>query len=184
MMQSCKGRISSKFNFNNLSFIYNLLIIKNCLVCFQIIVKDANVMVVALAAKCVGHLAAGLRKKFTQYSSMITTPLLEKFKEKKTNVVAALREAIDAVFLTVRNFSKSFLLLNFELCCSIVQPALLFILLLFSKSDKPFCNARRPFSSSRKQKSFCQGGNYPISGSLLQQEHTSCTAQDFPEANL
>lgn len=88
-------------------------------------------MVVALAAKCVGHLAAGLRKKFTQYSSMITTPLLEKFKEKKTNVVAALREAIDAVFLTVRNFSKSFLLLNFELCCSIVQPALLFILLLF-----------------------------------------------------
>lgn len=59
-------------------------------------------MVVALAAKCIGLLATGLRKKFTQYSSMITSPILEKFKEKKTNVVAALREAIDAVFLTVR----------------------------------------------------------------------------------
>ncbi|KAJ7391009.1 hypothetical protein OS493_021029 [Desmophyllum pertusum] len=66
----------------------------------KIIAKDANVMVVALAAKCIGLLATGLRKKFTQYSSMITSPILEKFKEKKTNVVAALREAIDAVFLT------------------------------------------------------------------------------------
>ena len=63
-------------------------------------------MVVALAAKCIGQLATGLRKKFTQYSSMIMTPLLEKFKEKKTNVVAALREAVDAVFLTVRIFSQ------------------------------------------------------------------------------
>ena len=68
----------------------------------QIITKDANVIVVALAAKCIGQLATGLRKKFTQYSSMIITPLLEKFKEKKTNVVTALREAVDAVFLTVR----------------------------------------------------------------------------------
>nr|XP_058951305.1 cytoskeleton-associated protein 5-like isoform X2 [Pocillopora verrucosa] len=66
----------------------------------KIISKDANVIVVVLAAKCIGLLATGLRKKFTQYSSMITTPILEKFKEKKANVVAALREAIDAVFLT------------------------------------------------------------------------------------
>ena len=70
--------------------------------CLQIISKDANVMVVALAAKCVGLLATGLRKKFSQYSSMIIPPILEKFKEKKANVVSALREAIDAVFLTVR----------------------------------------------------------------------------------
>lgn len=79
-------------------------------------------MVVALAAKCIGQLATGLRKKFTQYSSMILTPLLEKFKEKKTNVVTALREAVDAVFLTVRKFSKTFLLSDFELLhctCSI-----------------------------------------------------------------
>ena len=58
-------------------------------------------MVVALGAKCIALLATGLRKKFTQYSSMVTSPILEKFKEKKPNVVAALREAIDAVFLTV-----------------------------------------------------------------------------------
>lgn len=69
-------------------------------------------MVVTLAAKCVGLLATGLRKKFTQYSSLITTPILEKFKEKKANVVAALREAIDAVFLTVRNSHFVFLFLR------------------------------------------------------------------------
>ena len=83
-----------------------MLLLLYVIVCFfffpQIISKDANVMVVTLAAKCVGLLATGLRKKFTQYSSMITAPLLEKFKEKKVNVVAALREAVDAVFLTVR----------------------------------------------------------------------------------
>lgn len=61
-------------------------------------------MVVALAAKCIGLLATGLRKKFMQYSPMITSPILEKFKEKKANAVAALREAIDAVFLTVVQF--------------------------------------------------------------------------------
>ena len=155
----------------------------------QIITKDANVIVVALAAKCIGQLATGLRKKFTQYSSMITTPLLEKFKEKKTNVVTALREAVDAVFLTVR---EVFLILS---CCQILSCYTVvylfttcicnkFTLYLFSKSDKPFCNARRPSSSSRKQKSFCEGGNNPISGSLLQQEHSSGTAQDFPEASL
>lgn len=77
-----------------------------CVIFIQIIAKDANVMVVALAAKCIGQLATGLRKKFSQYSSMIMTPLLEKFKEKKTNVVAALREAVDAVFLTVRICSQ------------------------------------------------------------------------------
>lgn len=79
-----------------------LLVSRILLFLSQIISKDANVIVVVLAAKCIGLLATGLRKKFTQYSSMITTPILEKFKEKKTNVVAALREAIDAVFLTVR----------------------------------------------------------------------------------
>ena len=63
--------------------------------------KDANVMVVASAAKCVGFLATGLQKKFTQYAAMITPAILDKFKEKKQNVLAALRDAIDACFLTV-----------------------------------------------------------------------------------
>lgn len=73
-------------------------------------------MVVALAAKCIGLLATGLRKKFTQYSSMITSPILEKFKEKKTNVVAALREAIDAVFLTVRKLFWSIIVHYNDIC--------------------------------------------------------------------
>ena len=74
-------------------------------------------IVVSLAAKCVGLLATGLRKKFSQYAALIALPILEKFKEKKTNVVAALREAIDAVFLTVSkriNLSQKFEFLG---CC-------------------------------------------------------------------
>lgn len=58
-------------------------------------------MVVALAGKCVTGLANGLRKKFSPYASPIVPAILEKFKEKKQNVVASLREAIDAVFTTV-----------------------------------------------------------------------------------
>lgn len=67
----------------------------------QIINKDANIMVVTIAAKCVGLLATGLRKKFTSYSPMIASAILEKFKEKKVTVVTALRDAIDAVLATV-----------------------------------------------------------------------------------
>ena len=58
-------------------------------------------MVVAIAAKCVQGLANGLRTKFGPYVPMITSAILEKFKEKKINVVLALRDAIDAVFSTV-----------------------------------------------------------------------------------
>ena len=64
--------------------------------------KDSNVVVVALAGKCVQGLANGLRSKFSPYVPMITSAILEKFKEKKMNVVLTLRDAIDAVFSTVR----------------------------------------------------------------------------------
>ncbi|XP_065070567.1 cytoskeleton-associated protein 5-like isoform X2 [Rhopilema esculentum] len=66
----------------------------------KVVAKDSNVVVVALAAKCVQGLAKGLRKKFNPYAPMIIPVILEKFKEKKMNVVIALRDAIDAVFLT------------------------------------------------------------------------------------
>ncbi|XP_014669251.1 PREDICTED: cytoskeleton-associated protein 5-like [Priapulus caudatus] len=66
----------------------------------QIIAKDTNVMVVAAAAKCLAGLAAGLRKKFSPYAGQCVPTLLEKFKEKKPMVVTALREAIDAIYLT------------------------------------------------------------------------------------
>jgi hypothetical protein len=57
--------------------------------------------VVALAGKCVAGLATGLRTKFAPYASSIASAIFEKFKEKKQNVVTSLREAIDAVYLTV-----------------------------------------------------------------------------------
>jgi cytoskeleton-associated protein 5 len=59
------------------------------------------VIVVALAGKCVTGLAIGLRTKFAPYATSIVSAILEKFKEKKQNVVTSLREAIDAVYQTV-----------------------------------------------------------------------------------
>ncbi|UYV60269.1 msps [Cordylochernes scorpioides] len=64
----------------------------------KMISKDSNVLVVALAGKCLAALATGLRKKFQPYAGQCIPALLEKFKEKKQNVVQALREAIDAVY--------------------------------------------------------------------------------------
>ncbi|CAB3384794.1 Hypothetical predicted protein [Cloeon dipterum] len=63
----------------------------------KIINKDSNVMIVALAGKCLAALANGLKKKFQTYASSCVSCVLEKFKEKKQNVVTAMRDAIDAV---------------------------------------------------------------------------------------
>jgi len=38
----------------------------------QVVGKDTNVMLVALAAKCLAGLAAGLRKKFGQYAGHVS----------------------------------------------------------------------------------------------------------------
>ncbi|XP_053131293.1 cytoskeleton-associated protein 5 isoform X2 [Hemicordylus capensis] len=74
----------------------------------KVVGKDTNVMLVALAAKCLAGLAAGLRKKFGQYAGHVVPTILEKFKEKKPQVVQALQEAIDAIFLTttLQNLSE------------------------------------------------------------------------------
>ena len=56
---------------------------------------------ISIAARCVTGLAKGLRKKFNAYAPMIIPVIFGKFKEKKLNVVIALRDAIDAVYLTV-----------------------------------------------------------------------------------
>lgn len=65
----------------------------------KIVSKDSNVLVVALAAKCISGLATGLKKRFSIYATTLLSVLLEKFKEKKQNVVLAVREAVDATFL-------------------------------------------------------------------------------------
>ena len=69
--------------------------------CLQVISKDSNVMVVALAGNVITGLAKGLRKKFSAYAAFLMSAIFEKFKEKKLNVVNSLREASDALFLTV-----------------------------------------------------------------------------------
>nr|CAD7571841.1 unnamed protein product [Timema californicum] len=64
----------------------------------KIISKDSNVMVVATAGKCLTGLANGLKKRFQPYAGACIPSILEKFREKKQNVLLALREAIDAIF--------------------------------------------------------------------------------------
>lgn len=55
-------------------------------------------MLVALGVRLTGMIASGLRNKFSPYATACVQAILEKFKEKKTNVVVALREAIDAIY--------------------------------------------------------------------------------------
>ncbi|XP_030375807.1 protein mini spindles isoform X2 [Scaptodrosophila lebanonensis] len=64
----------------------------------KVITKDSNVVLVAMAGKCLAMLAKGLGKRFSTYASACVPALLEKFKEKKPNVVNALREATDYIY--------------------------------------------------------------------------------------
>ena len=64
-------------------------------------IGDANIICAMLAVNCIEALAKGLRRNFAPYKPVVTSPLLEKCKEKKQNVVDALRAALDAVALTV-----------------------------------------------------------------------------------
>ncbi|CAL8357879.1 unnamed protein product [Lota lota] len=118
----------------------------------KVVGKDANVMLVTLAAKCLAGLAAGLRKKFGTYATLVVSTILEKFKEKKPQVVQALQEAIDAIFLTttLQNLSEDIVGVMDNKNPSIKQQASLFLARAFrhctqaslSKSVlKPFCAA-------------------------------------------
>ncbi|XP_053175118.1 cytoskeleton-associated protein 5 isoform X3 [Scomber japonicus] len=95
----------------------------------KVVGKDANVMLVTLAAKCLAGLAAGLRKKFGTYAGQVVPTILEKFKEKKPQVVQALQEAIDAIFLTttLQNLSEDILGVMDNKNPSIKQQASLFL---------------------------------------------------------
>uniref|UniRef100_A0A8C2Q426 Cytoskeleton associated protein 5 n=1 Tax=Cyprinus carpio TaxID=7962 RepID=A0A8C2Q426_CYPCA len=118
----------------------------------KVIGKDANVMLVAMAAKCLAGLATGLRKKFGTYAGHVVPTILEKFKEKKPQVVQALQEAIDAVFLTttLQNISEDVLAVMDNKNPSIKQQASLFLARSFRHCTpstlpksvlKPFCAA-------------------------------------------
>ncbi|EEB07536.1 microtubule-associated protein Dis1 [Schizosaccharomyces japonicus yFS275] len=60
--------------------------------------KDANIAVVSMAAKCVATLASALGNFFIPYKSIILPAVLDRFKERKTSIVAALSKASDAIF--------------------------------------------------------------------------------------
>ncbi|KAE8740038.1 hypothetical protein FOCC_FOCC014444 [Frankliniella occidentalis] len=77
----------------------------------KIISKDSNVIVVTVAGKCLASLANGLKKRFSPYASACIPALLEKFREKKATVVAAIRDAIDGVYLstTIENIQEDVL---------------------------------------------------------------------------
>nr|XP_010302844.1 PREDICTED: cytoskeleton-associated protein 5 isoform X2 [Balearica regulorum gibbericeps] len=118
----------------------------------KVVGKDTNVMLVALAAKCLAGLAAGLRKKFGQYAGHVVPTILEKFKEKKPQVVQALQEAIDAIFLTttLQNISEDVLAVMDNKNPTIKQQTSLFIARSFRHCTpstlpksllKPFCAA-------------------------------------------
>ena len=60
--------------------------------------KDTNVMLVSLAAQCLAGVARGLRTAFKNGASQCLPTVLEKLKEKKVTVVAALTDALDALY--------------------------------------------------------------------------------------
>ncbi|XP_056382427.1 LOW QUALITY PROTEIN: cytoskeleton-associated protein 5 [Hyla sarda] len=118
----------------------------------KVVGKDTNVLLVALAAKCIAGLASGLRKKFGSYACHVVPTILEKFKEKKPQVVQALQEAIDATFLTttLQNISEDILAVMDNKNPSIKQQTSLFLARSFRHCTpstlpksllKPFCAA-------------------------------------------
>ncbi|CAJ0571285.1 unnamed protein product, partial [Mesorhabditis spiculigera] len=63
----------------------------------KILAKDANINVAGLAAKCLGGIAYGLRKKFTSHVPSVLPAIIDKFKEKKPQLREPLIECIDRV---------------------------------------------------------------------------------------
>ena len=62
--------------------------------------QDANILVVIQSVQCIECLAKGLRQAFSPYRGLVVSNLLERLKEKKPNVLEALRNALDAVFMS------------------------------------------------------------------------------------
>jgi cytoskeleton-associated protein 5 len=62
---------------------------------------DANINCVMAAAGCMEALAKGLMGSFGRYREMVVPPMLERLKERKTNVTDSIGAALDAVFASV-----------------------------------------------------------------------------------
>jgi cytoskeleton-associated protein 5 len=59
---------------------------------------DSNIQCATVAVQCVGLLGKALRGSFGKYRELVVKPLLEKYKEKKQNVVDAISQTLDVVF--------------------------------------------------------------------------------------
>lgn len=72
-------------------------------------VGDVNVLVVVLSVGCLEAMAHGLRANFAPYRNTTLSALLEKAKEKKQNVVDAIRSALDSLRFCTQQLNESFL---------------------------------------------------------------------------
>lgn len=68
---------------------------------------DANVNCVMVAANCLEALANGLSNSFAKHREAVVPPMLERLKERKANITDTIGAALDAVFRTVSQVSKS-----------------------------------------------------------------------------
>ncbi|KAJ3270590.1 Cytoskeleton associated protein 5 [Terramyces sp. JEL0728] len=62
---------------------------------------DPNVVVLIVAANCLEKLASGLRGSFKEYRNIVVSPTLDRLKEKKTNVIEALRALLDSTYKSI-----------------------------------------------------------------------------------
>jgi cytoskeleton-associated protein 5 len=103
----------------------------------KLVAKDSNVNVMMVAAKCIACIASGLRKDFSKHAVNCIEPCMERFKEKKQNIVDAMREACDAIYPSTN------LEVLQETCCTLLahktpvvrQQVALFLAKCFAMSD-------------------------------------------------
>ncbi|KAI8998718.1 ARM repeat-containing protein [Trametes punicea] len=72
-------------------------VIRSLATCVQ---KDANINCVMVAANSLEGLAKGMMGPFARYRDSTVQPMLERLKERKTNVTDAIGNALDAIFST------------------------------------------------------------------------------------
>ncbi|KAA3678847.1 cytoskeleton-associated protein 5 [Paragonimus westermani] len=63
--------------------------------------KDTNVVLTTLAAKILGQLANGLKKKYAPYAPQTVSACLAKLKERKASFIAVLRNTLDAAVKSI-----------------------------------------------------------------------------------
>jgi cytoskeleton-associated protein 5 len=67
--------------------------------------QDPNVVVLILAIEIISKMGAGLKSSFGQYKNILLPALLDRTKEKKQNVLEALRRALDTLFSSLNRIA-------------------------------------------------------------------------------